>query len=274
MAQLAVRAGEPPSGVEVLVRAQRMERFHLLDDFWVQWQQWFAEVEETHTSLGVLSFFRSPLGAPVVGHRDAARCSTPRRCGSPRSTSRSIPRRASASAAAFFALRAVAGYFGIPVRPRPAPDDPISISEDEFLEACDRLVAAAIPVRADRDAGVARLHRLAGELRPACCSASPGFVMAPYAPWSSDRSLRYRAAAPAATARDGAAIGASAQKSQSSGSAGVVVEADEPLDAEGAPERVVGRARGRTTRRGIWRRVRGHRGPLAVEHARRRRPSS
>ena len=61
VAQLAVRAGEPPSGVEVLARAQRMERFQLLDDLWVQWQQWFAEVEETHTSLAVLSFFRSPL---------------------------------------------------------------------------------------------------------------------------------------------------------------------------------------------------------------------
>ena len=61
VSQLAVRAGEPPSGVEILARAQRMERFQLLDELWVQWQQWFAEVEETHTSLAVLGFFRSPL---------------------------------------------------------------------------------------------------------------------------------------------------------------------------------------------------------------------
>src|SRR4029079_6724212 len=60
VAQLATRAGEPPSGVQVLVRAHNMERFSLLDDTWVAWQLWFAELEETHTSLGVLSFFRSP----------------------------------------------------------------------------------------------------------------------------------------------------------------------------------------------------------------------
>src|SRR5439155_21611199 len=60
VSQLAVRAGEPPSGVEVLARAQRMERFQLLDELWVSWQTWFAEVEETHTSLAVLTFFRSP----------------------------------------------------------------------------------------------------------------------------------------------------------------------------------------------------------------------
>ena len=45
VAQLAVRAGEPPSGVNVLVRAQRMDRFSLLTDLWVSWQQWFAETE-------------------------------------------------------------------------------------------------------------------------------------------------------------------------------------------------------------------------------------
>src|SRR5206468_2134182 len=62
VAQLEVRAGRPPAGVNVLVRAQQMERFHLLDDFWRTWQEWFAEIEETHTSIGVLSFFRSPVG--------------------------------------------------------------------------------------------------------------------------------------------------------------------------------------------------------------------
>ena len=54
--------------------------------------------------------------------------------------------------AGFFALRAVADYFGIPYDPDPHPGDPISISKDEFLEACDQLAAAGIPVRADRDA--------------------------------------------------------------------------------------------------------------------------
>ena len=61
VAQLEVRAGTPPTGVDLLVRAQQMERFHLLDDLWTNWQEWFSELEETHTSIGVLSFFRSPV---------------------------------------------------------------------------------------------------------------------------------------------------------------------------------------------------------------------
>ena len=31
-----------------------------LGDLWRTWELWFVEVEETHTSLAALSFFRSP----------------------------------------------------------------------------------------------------------------------------------------------------------------------------------------------------------------------
>ena len=58
--QLATFTGQTPSGVEILRRAHMMERFQLLEDLWVQWQGWFAELEETHTSLAVVNFFRSP----------------------------------------------------------------------------------------------------------------------------------------------------------------------------------------------------------------------
>ena len=29
-------------------------------NLWVTWESWFAEIEETHTSLAALTFFRSP----------------------------------------------------------------------------------------------------------------------------------------------------------------------------------------------------------------------
>jgi hypothetical protein len=190
VAQLAVRAGEPPSGVEILARAQRMERFQLLDELWVSWQSWFAEVEETHTSLGVLSFFRSPLS-----HRSWVTASgAVLDAASLRLSAVDLPFDPQAGfciRGGVFALRAVAGYFDLPFDADPAPTDPTSISEDEFFDACDQLVAAGIPVRADRDQAWRDFNGWRVNYDQVLIALA-GLVMAPYAPWSSDRSLRYR----------------------------------------------------------------------------------
>jgi hypothetical protein len=192
VAQLAMRAVEPPSGVAILVRAQEMERFHLLDDIWVPWQQWFAEVEETHTSLGVLSFFRSPKA-----HRSWVTASgAVLDAASLRLAAVDLPFDPQAGMCVrggFLSLMAVAAYFGLPFDSDPAPTDPISVTQDEFLEACTALVNAGIPVRADRDAAWLDFNgwRVNYDL-PLLGLA--GFVMAPYAPWSSDRSARYHRA--------------------------------------------------------------------------------
>ena len=164
VAQLEVRAGNPPSGVHLLVQSQRMERFHLLDDFWVTWQQWFTELEETHTSLGVLSFFRSPQG-----HRSWVTASGAVLDGaSLRLAAVDMPFDPEAGIcvrAGFFALRAIADYYGIPYDPDPQPGDPISITKDEFLAGVRRAGRGRDP-RARRPRGrLVRLHRLAGELR-------------------------------------------------------------------------------------------------------------
>ncbi len=192
VAQLEVRAGNPPSGVHLLVQAQRMERFHLLDDVWLAWQLWFTELEETHTSLGALSFFRSP-----VGHRSWLTASgAVLDAASLRLAAVDLPFDPEAGIcvrAGFFALRAVADYFGFTFDPDPHPGDPISISKDEFLDACEELVAAGIPVRADREAAWFDFTGWRVNYDVALLALA-GFVMAPYAPWSSDRSFRYRRA--------------------------------------------------------------------------------
>jgi hypothetical protein len=192
VAQLAMRAVEPPSGVAILVRAQQMERFHLLDDVWVPWQQWFAEVEETHTSLGVLSFFRSPKA-----HRSWVTASgAVLDAASLRLAAVDLPFDPQAGMCVrggSLSLRSVAEYFGLPFDDDPSPTDPISLAKDEFLEACDELARAGIAVRADRDAAWLAFAgwRVNYDL-PLIGLA--GFVMAPYAPWSSDRSVRYHRA--------------------------------------------------------------------------------
>ena len=57
---LSVRAGTPPSAVELLVRAHLAEFMHRLDDLFDQWETWFVDVEESHTTFTALIFFRSP----------------------------------------------------------------------------------------------------------------------------------------------------------------------------------------------------------------------
>jgi len=190
VAQLAVSGGEPPSGVEILTRATRMERFELLPELWVSWQRWFAEVEETHTSLGVLSFFRSPLG-----HRSwiTASCAV-LDAASLRLSIVDLPFDPQAGVCVrggFFSLRAVAGYFDLPFDPDPLPTDPISITRDEFFEACDQLASAGISLKPDREQGWRDFQGWRVNYDRVVIALA-GLVMAPYAPWSSDRSLRYR----------------------------------------------------------------------------------
>jgi hypothetical protein len=190
VAQLGTRTLEPPSGVSLLVRAQQMERFGLLDDIWVPWQAWFAELEETHTSLGVLSFFRSPRA-----HRSWVTSSgAVLDAASLRLAAVDLgfePQAGLCVRAGFVALRAVAEYFAIDFDPDPAPTDPISITRDEFDDACRELVAAGIPVRVDRDQAWRDFvgWRVNYDVT---LLALAGLVMAPYAPWSSDRSTRVR----------------------------------------------------------------------------------
>jgi hypothetical protein len=190
VAQLAARSTEPPTGVSVLVRSQEMERFHLLGDLWVPWQQWFAELEETHTSLGVLSFFRSPRA-----HRSwITSCGAVLDAASLRLAAVDLgfdPQAGLCVRSGFVALNAVAEYFDLDYSPDAAPTDPISISRAEFDEACAALAAAGIPIRADRDQAWRDFAGWRVNYDQPLLGLA-GLLMAPYAPWSSDRSLRTR----------------------------------------------------------------------------------
>ena len=59
---LEVRAGSPPSAVEMIIRYHRIHGLDRLHDTWQTWEVWFADIEESHTSLAALSYFRSPPG--------------------------------------------------------------------------------------------------------------------------------------------------------------------------------------------------------------------
>jgi len=147
---LEVRAGSPPSAVELLARYGRIQGLEQLGDLWEKWEAWFVELEETHTSLAALNFFRSPrperswiTAAGTV--LDAASLTTST-VDSPRDSRADLCIRAG-----YLALRHIASFFRIPYEADPRSDDPISISRAEFETAYDRLVAAGVPVKPDRD---------------------------------------------------------------------------------------------------------------------------
>ena len=147
---LEVRAGSPPSPIELLARYRRIQALEQLGDLWERWEAWFVELEETHTSLAALTFFRSPrperswiTAAGTVLDAAALTAST---VDTPRDSRADLCIRAG-----YLALQNIASFFEIPHDPSPRPDDPISISRAEFDAAYDRLAAANIPLKPDRD---------------------------------------------------------------------------------------------------------------------------
>lgn len=187
---LEVRAGSPPSAIEMFERFRRLHRLEELNEIWVTWEAWFSELEESHTSLAALAFFRSPrphrhwvIAAGAV--LDAASLAA---------STLDVPRDSHADLcirAGYLALGHIAEYFKIPYNPHPRPTDPISVSRAEFDEACRRLAAANVPLKPDldqawRDFAGWRVNY------DRVLIALAALTMAPEAPWSSDRLPKHR----------------------------------------------------------------------------------
>jgi hypothetical protein len=148
--KLDVRAGTPPSPVEMLKRFHRIQGLERLQLEWEGWETWFAEIEESHTSLAALVFFRSPR--PEHAWINAA--GTVLDAAALRQSVVDIPPEPQASLcirAGYLALRHISDYFRIPYNPDPKPGDPISIRREQFDAACDELRATGLPLKSDRE---------------------------------------------------------------------------------------------------------------------------
>jgi len=124
VSSLEVRAGLPPSTAELFVRYTRIGRLaYLEDDVFERFEQWFIDVEESHTSQPSLVFFRSPhperswiTAAGVVLDSAALRIAL---IDAPGDARVDITIRTG-----FVALRRIADFFQMPYDSNPAPDDP------------------------------------------------------------------------------------------------------------------------------------------------------
>jgi hypothetical protein len=186
VAMLVVRAGSPPSAVEMIIRYSRIGGFDRLNDLWTTWERWFTTLDETHTSLPALSFYRSPQadrswvtaagtvldGAALIN----AAVDLPH-----------DPQADLCIRAGFLALRSICDFFGITYNPAPAATDPISITRGEFEEACDRLAAAGVPLKPDRDSAWKNFSGWRVNYDTVLLSLAL-LTTAPLTPWISDRS--------------------------------------------------------------------------------------
>jgi hypothetical protein len=193
VAALATRAGTPPTPVELFTRTHRIGRMAELDDLWVAWQEWFADVEETHTSLAVLVFFRSPRSDRSWVTAAGAVLDSAAFMNSVIDVPRD-PQAALCVRSGYLCLRAIGDFFDVVYDPDPAPTDPISIAREEFDAAYDELAAAGVPLKPDRDQA---WRDFAGWRvnYDTVLLALAALTVAPYAPWSSDRSPRFRVSA-------------------------------------------------------------------------------
>lgn len=193
VAKLFIRA-ENQAGqadpVTLLIRSHDFGGLSRLDSVWVEWDQWFVELSESHRSFPALNFFRSPdpdrswvTGAGISLDLAAIYLSAVNITINPQA--------ALLIRSGFLSLRSLCDYFDIPYDPDPDPADPISVTRGEFDVEIDRLVTAGVPVHADRD----RIWRDYAGWRvnyDGPLTHLADFTMAPYQAWVSDRSVRFR----------------------------------------------------------------------------------
>jgi len=187
VAKFSVRAGIPPTAAAVLMRLHALDRLDYRSQLWIEWEEWFLAVEQTHTMFPALPFFRSPspeLSWVTAGGAalDAAALSA---------SCLDLPRDPGAELcirAGYLALRRIAKLFRLPYNPDPRPDDPIAVTRHEFDQVYDNMAMAGVPLKADRDRCWAdfagwRVNYDTVLIRLATLTEAPP------APWSSDRGL-------------------------------------------------------------------------------------
>jgi hypothetical protein len=187
---LETLAGSPPSAIELIERHGNLGRLDAMKELWGRWQEWFADVEETHTSQGALAFFRSP----EPGRSWVTAAGTVLDAASLQLAVVDVPRDPQAALcvrAGYLCLRRIGTSYGIDHPLDPAPDDPISISRREFDLACTRLHAAGVALKADRDQAWRDFAGWRVNYDQVLVSLA-GLTMAPWALWSGDRAVRYR----------------------------------------------------------------------------------
>ena len=145
VAMLESRAGVPAWGPEVLARHQLVGIIDTLPDFYASWEEWSADVAESHTTYPVMLLFRSPdpwfswlVG--LIAVLDGAAMHLAVAPSTASSQSRLCLRMG------FTALNRIAKVVGWEVDPDPSPEGPIDLTFEEFADAVEMLEHVGFPM--------------------------------------------------------------------------------------------------------------------------------
>ena len=157
IALLNSRAGTPSWGPELLARTHYAlgsgrSTLDTLPEFYGQWERWAADVTESHVTYSPLVWFRSPSHeaswvTALLSVLDSAAlylalCPE----GAPAVPTRLCLR------SGMVCFGEVARSMGLAVPAEPGPDDGISLSYDEFLDAVARLDEVGFPIEREPEA--------------------------------------------------------------------------------------------------------------------------
>jgi hypothetical protein len=147
---LETRAGSPPSPVVLIERMRALGELGTARDLWADWERWFAELEETHTSLTVLVHFRSPR--PDRSWVNAAGTVLDAAGLIESALTTRIDRSAEVmTRTGGVALRRIVTVFHMPLDPSPRPDR-VRVPRATFDAAVAALGDAGCPIGPDREA--------------------------------------------------------------------------------------------------------------------------
>jgi hypothetical protein len=147
---LTSRAGIPAWGPEILARTrwgiEDGDIPSLLEELFVAWERWAAEVAESHTTYLTLARLRSPRPLShwliaLIAVMDAAALHL---ALAPSREPKLSPRLALRMG--FVALQQIATVMGLPVPDDPDPDGPVTVSFDEFRAATAMLREVGYPI--------------------------------------------------------------------------------------------------------------------------------
>ncbi len=182
---LASRSGSPPWAPEILARHALIDNLDSLGPLYAAWEEWAADLTESHTSYTPLLYFRSPdplrswiLALLAVMDAAALQLSL-------------TPLTAPAPARPFLrmgivCLGALSRAAGLPVAEDPSPDDPIQLTLSEFQDGVARMAKAGWEM--DRGAEEAWVHFRGWRVNyERMAYALARRVDAPPGPWSGTR---------------------------------------------------------------------------------------
>lgn len=151
---LSSRAGTPAWGPEILARTRfgftTEDDGAVMDDFYLEWERWAADLSESHTNYPVLTRFRSPaplsswLVALVAVLDSAALWMALAPSTVPAVQARLCLRMG------FTALRSIADTVGLEVDHDPDPDSELALTYDDYVKGVERI--ASTTFRMDRTA--------------------------------------------------------------------------------------------------------------------------